>query len=159
MYHWLDSNVFIQAANGPYSFTLAPTFWNWLLASTTAGKIRTPVSVHAELLQHKDQLSRWVKMHRSCGLFVNPSAEIQALVGRIGVVVQSKYESAQSKKFMSGADPWVIAHAIADRGVVVTHEVLGGDGCKEVKIPNICRDFSVKCLAPYPAFEALKLRL
>ena len=131
MHHWLDSNVFIEAANGPYSFKLAPTFWKWVLESTASRKIRTSVRVHAELLKHKDQLSRWVKLHRSSGLFVSPSAEVQTLVGQIGVLVQAKYESAQSKKFMSGADPWVIAHAVADRGVVVTHEVLGGMAAKK----------------------------
>jgi len=57
--HWLDSNVFIQAKNGPYSFSLAPTFWSWLIDASANDLIRSPQAVHAELLRHKDALSRW----------------------------------------------------------------------------------------------------
>lgn len=157
-FHWLDSNVFIEAKNGPYGFDIAPSFWKWLKKSAEDGLVRSPIHVGEELKGHRDQLARWVRLN-AAPLFVSPNAPVQKLVGEIGVYVQRRYEMAYSSRFLSGADPWVIAHALENKGTVVTHEVLAPENCKDVKIPNVCAYFSVPCLGAYEAMRRLKLKL
>ena len=99
------------------------------------------------------------QLHRSSGLFVNPEPSVLKCYGQIATFVQNHYDAAHSKKFLSGADPWIVAHAMADRGTVVTHELLANPGSREVKIPNVCAELSVKYLRAYEAFEKLGLKL
>ena len=158
-FHWLDSNVFIQAKNGPYGFDLAPGFWTWLEKAVKEGIVRSPVRVYAELTQGKDQLARWAAKMRSKGLFVTPDHSVQKYFGDVAVFVQTAYENPYSAKFLGGADPWVIAHAGEGQGTVVTHEILASAGCKDVKIPNVCEQFGIACIQPYAAFKKLGLKL
>ena len=53
--------------------------------------------------------------------------------------VNATYEPEQAHLFLAGADPWLIAHAKAEGGTVVTFEALVGPGAKIVKVPNVCR--------------------
>jgi hypothetical protein len=111
-FHWLDSNVFIQAKNGPYGFEFAPGFWTWLEKVTKDGLVRSPISVCTELTKGKDQLSRWAARVRSRGLFVNPEHSVQKYFGDVATFVQATYDHPYSAKFL-GADPWVIGHMLA----------------------------------------------
>jgi len=158
-FHWLDSNVFIQAKNGPYSFGIAPTFWKWIVKSAEEGLIRSPQRVHQELKDYDDQLARWAKMNGLCGLFVNPDAAVLKCYGAIAVFVQKTYKPPQAKKFLSGADTFLVAHAMSNSGTVVTHEVLVDASAADVKIPNVCENFSVKWKPAYEALEKLGLKL
>jgi hypothetical protein len=158
-FHWLDSNVFIQAKNGPYGFEVAPSFWTWLESVTKEGLVRSPINVCTELTKGKDQLARWASRMRSRGLFVSPDHDVQKYFGDVATFVQATYGHPYSAKFLDGADPWVIAHAGEGQGVVVTHEVLVSTKCKDVKIPNVCDHFGIKCIEPYAAFRKLGLRL
>jgi hypothetical protein len=156
-FHWLDSNVFIQAKNGPYGFEFAQGFWTWLEKVTKDGLVRSPISVYNELAKGKDQLSRWAAKMKSRGLFESPDRSVQRFFGDIASFVQSNYEHPYAAKFLEGADPWVIAHAGDGQGTVVTHEILAAG--KDVKIPNICEHFGVSCIEPYAAFRKLGLKL
>ncbi len=158
-FHWLDSNVFIQAKNGPYSFGMAPTFWKWILRSAADGLIRSPQRVQQELKDYDDQLARWAQLQRSSGLFVDPDAAVLKSYGRIAIFVQTNYKAPQAKEFLSGADPFVVAHAMTDGGTVVTHETLVDASANAVKIPNVCEQFSVKWKPAYEALEKLGLKL
>ena len=158
-FHWLDTNVFIQAKNGPYGFDVAPTFWNWLEKVARDGLVRSPIKVCAELTRGRDQLSRWASRMRSRGLFISPDRSVQLCFGEVAAFVQSAYEAPYAAKFLEDADPWVIAHALEGRGTVVTHEILAAGNCKVVKIPNVCAHFNVRYAAPYPAFRNLGLKL
>jgi predicted nucleic acid-binding protein len=156
-YHWLDANVFIQAKNGPYSFKIAPSFWSWIEEAIKSGTIRSSVQVCAELTRGKDQLSRWAKANRSSGLFVAPDQLIQTHFSDISTYVCGRYSAPYATKFLSCADPWIIAHAAGGKGIVVTHEIFS-DG-RDVKIPNVCAELSVGCIGVYDALERLGLRL
>jgi hypothetical protein len=98
-------------------------------------------------------------MQRSCGLFANPDSAVLKCYGTIAIFVQKTYKPPQAKEFLSGADPFVVAHAMADRGTVVTHETLVDASAGAVKIPNVCEKFSVKWRPAYEALEKLGLKL
>src|SRR6266404_3186349 len=157
-YHWLDCNIFVEAKNGSYSFDIAPGFWRWMEKVSKDNLVRSPISVYNELAKGNDPLSRWVRhMKKSSGLFVTPDAMVQKCFGEIAVFVQSHYDAPQASHFLSGADPWVIAHAMENRGIVVTHEAAVGPGSTKPKIPNVCDHFDVKHARAYDAFATLKL--
>ena len=56
---------------------------------------------------------------------------------------------------MDGADPWVIAHAIAHGGVVVTFEARAPVNSQQVKIPNVCQHFHMRCITTYQMLREL----
>src|SRR5262249_24098827 len=112
--YWLDTNVFIVAANGPYRFATAPGFWQFVDEQRKAGTIRVPQMVYNEILANEspeDDLAKWVKTRRESGLFVNPSDSVQRVFKEIADHVMAKYQQHFTAEFLGGADPWLIAHA------------------------------------------------
>src|SRR6516162_5390261 len=59
MPYLLDSNVFIEAKNKYYQFSLCPGFWDWLIRENANGKIFSHDSVLSELARFGDDLSQW----------------------------------------------------------------------------------------------------
>lgn len=145
--YWVDSDVLIQSKNGPYGLDFAPTFWKWLEQCIVDGKIRSPMWVHKELTEYKDDLADWAKARKAEGLFfVDAGHSVQSVYQTIANHVTSVYVAAQVAKFLAGADGWVIAHARESNGIVVTHEATVNKNSKKVKIPNVCDHFNVPCM-------------
>ncbi len=148
---WLDADVLIQAANGLYSFRLAPPFWTFLDEQVKAFRICSSTRIYAEIVKRgddKEDLTRWVKNRRTGGMFVRPERDVQTVYNGIADHVMQKYSSRRAKAgaFLSGGDGWIIAHAKRDQGVVVTHESRVDKTSLTPKIPNICTEFGVDCI-------------
>ncbi len=154
--YWLDSNVFIQAKNGPYGFDILPDFWIWLEQQAALGILCSSMKVYDELTAGNDELETWVRERKDSGLFVLPDASVQAKFGEIADYVNGHYDNANCGLFLGRADPWVIAHASQDGATVVTHETLVGSNSKKVKIPNVCNHFAVLWVDPYGMLRDLK---
>lgn len=58
------------------------------------------------------------------------------------------YTQAAVDKFLAEADYFLVSHALAYDGVVVTYEVRQKTESR-VKIPNVCQEFEVECVRPY----------
>jgi predicted nucleic acid-binding protein len=155
----LDSNVLIQAKNGPYPFEIFPAFWSWLGGQMDSGSVYSSAFVYEELIYYDDALSAWIKARRDC--FVEPDETIQEKYAEVvNRVQQSDCASANIEKFLQGADPWVIAHALVSGDTLVTHEKRAGAGSKKVKIPNVCDEFGgVDCIDTYQLLKRLEARL
>ena len=154
--YWIDSNVFIQAANGPYGFDIAPGFWVALDNLTASGRIVSSSTVYDELLKKDDEVAKWARERRTAtALFVEPDEGVQTAFQEVAQYVQSEYATNQAAKFLSGADPWLIAHAMASDGKVVTQEARVGDDSIKVKIPNVCDFFEVESLNVYEMLREL----
>jgi hypothetical protein len=160
---WIDANVLIQAKNGPYSFAFNKSFWIWLDGQLGKGNIVAPKRVYDEIVRNEDpgdQLTKWVKNRREKGLCLKPSKEVQEALRSIVDQVWSQYAQAPALEFSRGADPWLIAHALQDNGVVVTHESARQPQAKHrVLIPNVCSDFNLKCIDTYEMLKLLKAQL
>jgi Domain of unknown function (DUF4411) len=157
--HWVDANVLITAAAGPFRFSINPGFWSFVDEQITIGTIRSPKMVYEEIvsnLEGTDALVKWTRNRRQSGFFVaSTSAAVQMEVRRIANHVIAHHPQRHAAEFLRGADPWLIAHAIESKGIVVTfetHQV----GALRVKIPNVCDVFGVKCSNPYDMLENLK---
>lgn len=158
--YWLDSNVLIEAKNGPYQFDLAPGFWKALEEEADAGNICVPKMVYEEIVGDgpKDDLAKWMRLRKKNGLCVSAGKPVQEAFQKVANHVVAKYEAPFSHDFLRVADPWVVAHAIESKGAVVTFEAKSLVGTGRVKIPNICSDFAVPCMNLYAMLKALGIK-
>jgi hypothetical protein len=92
-------------------------------------------------------------------LFVSDGKDEQAAVGAITVYVLGKYPRAQADLFLAKADPWVIAHALVDKGTVVTHENRVADNSSVPKIPNVCDHFGIESINTFELLIRLGVKL
>ncbi len=154
----LDSDVFIQAKNGPYGFDIFPAFWNWLDTQFSKETVFSSKMVYDELIAGEDELSEWIHNRKETNYFINPNQNIQSSFQDIANFVRQKYPLHQVEFFLDGADPWVIAQAKAMSAIVITHEVPVSENSTKIKIPNICNKFKVKYLNLYQMMRALNAR-
>jgi hypothetical protein len=153
MSYMLDSDVFIQAKNLHYGLDFCPAFWDWLIASNTAGRVFSTEKVGDEIEAGADELATWAAA-RGDGFFLKPNATLlPALATVSGWATAQNYEPAAVSTFLQVADFYLVAHALAHGHVVVTHEVAAAS-TKKIKIPNACIGIGVKCMSP---FEMLRI--
>ena len=157
---WLDTNVFITPKNSYYSFDIAPGFWTFIDEQAEAGEIAVPALVYDELVgKSDDELSEWARDRRGGPLFVQPSSSVQSALTQVADYVTSRYEPNQAADFLRGADAWVIAHAIAEGGRVVTLETKVSPSSTKAKIPNVCERFDVEWIPMFEMLRELRMRL
>jgi len=152
---WLDTDSFITPKNGPYGFDIAPGFWSFLEQKANEGIIASSRLVYDELHDGaEDDLRAWADTRKDCGFFVEPDEQVQAACHRIADYVNANYPLHQAAEFLRGADPWVIAHANAHGGKVVTFEVAAPNSQKP-KIPDVGRAFGVEAVNLYEVLREL----
>lgn len=140
----LDSNTFIEAKNRYYGFDIVPSFWNKLL-EISPGNILTIKPIESEIMAGHDELSTWFESNYTINTYPIDAIEVQQVFADISMYVtqNAQYKDSEKVRFLSKADPWLIAYASVRRGVVVTHETLAGPSTTKVKIPDICEHFDV----------------
>lgn len=163
MIYLLDANSFIQAKNFHYRMNVVPGFWDWLLKQHENIFIQSIDHVYAELTKsssNPDQLHVWAKNNKD--IFAKSSDEaVQMSFANIANYVSqhSAYSSQEVARFLSGADPWLIAAAQAWKAVIVTHEVAVPSNSKKVKIPNVAQNFDVECIDIFDLLENSQCQL
>jgi hypothetical protein len=88
-----------------------------------------------------ENLRQWATQHAH--IFVTPTAAEGVFVARIYSVPHFQ-QNIETQKLLNGgknADPFVIAKAAVDKGIVVTMEQFKP---KSAKIPNVCDHFKVE---------------
>ena len=129
----LDSNVFIESWNRYYSIDICPQYWEVLDDLATKGIIFSPVEVKREILKTDDGLADWIE-HRDY-IFKDITTEVQQ---HLRTIMATHGRLVDSIKQRSIADPWVIAHAMAEKATVVTKETPAGSISRRIKIPDVC---------------------
>jgi len=145
MPYLLDANIFIEANKKYYSFKLCPGFWDWLIQSNGNGLVLSHVSVLKELLAFGDELSKWAKK-QGPGFFMPMDASTSASMKKVSAWIAKHFQAAAVTKFLAGADPFLIACAMAHGYTVVSEEVFFQHSAKKVKIPEVCAHFHVPCI-------------
>jgi hypothetical protein len=153
----LDANVFIQAKNLHYGLDFCPAFWDWLVARNVAGRVFSIDKVADEIAAGEDELSDWMRGHRQA-LFRKTDTRVAARFGEVSAWATGQdYEPAAINTFLQVADYYLIAHALADGGVVVTHEV-PANSVKRIKIPNACIGLDLRFMTPYEMLRQERAR-
>ena len=160
--YWLDANVFIESNNAGLNIDIAPSFWVWLETKLKEGTPQSSSLVYDEILGKDDLLAKWARVRKGPVYWPEPDDEVQAAHRDIVDYVDQQYADASPAKvgdFLAKADCWVIAHAHAKGGTVVTRESKVDKASKTPKVPNVCEKFDVPFIQTFSMFKILGLKL
>ncbi len=157
----LDSNVFVEAFQRYYAFDLVPRFWDCLLEQNEAGHLYSIDRVKTELDKGKDALTDWAT-DIFCDAFestddpdtIKVYADIMSWA-----YAERQYTDAARAKLASCADGWLVAYASVYDLTVVTHEEYAPEAKANIKIPNICKAFSVDYANTFEMLRDLEVTL
>ena len=137
MAYLLDANVFMQAKNLHYGLDFCPAFWEWLIARNAVRKVVSIEKVGDEIAAGNDDLSIWAAA-RGDGFFLKPDTTMLPALTRVSSwAVNQNYDQAAVNTFLMVADYYLVAHALAHRHIIVTHEI-ASTSTKKIKIPDTC---------------------
>ena len=71
----------------------------------------------------------------------------------------TQYSDENKQKFLSVADPWLVAAASTYGDAVVTFEKLAGANTQKIKIPDICQQMNVQCIDLYEMMRNNQIRI
>lgn len=150
----LDTNVLIEAWNKYYSPGLAPDYWDILNLLGLKKLIFISEEVQKEILRTDDDLAKWL------GKSYIPIRKIDT---NISDCLKEIYASNPKHKYLvdntkqrSLADPWVIAHAMAEEATVVTkEELVTAFNTNKIKIPNVCENMDIRWLNDFQMLKEL----
>lgn len=148
MTYLLDANVFIQAKRLYYGLDFCPAFWDWLIARNTDQRVFSIEKVGDEIDAGGDELADWATQ-RGAEFFLQPDQAILPALAAVSAWATSQgYEPAAVNTFLQVADYYLVAHALAHKYTVVTHEK-ADSATKKIKIPNVCIGLGIKCMTPF----------
>ena len=157
--YWIDSGVLIQAKNGLYAMDLVPKFWTFLETELNAGTVRMPKMCFDEITDGTDDLAKWCKQRKTIGYFCCKSNKaVQESYGVVANYVATTYKPHAAADFLKGADGWVIAHALASSGFVVTEELRNKYKSK-IKIPIVAKALRCPWKATHEMCRELNAKL
>ncbi|MDV6318680.1 DUF4411 family protein [Chromohalobacter sp. HP20-39] len=157
MSYLVDANVFIQAKNLHYGLDFCPAFWSWLVDNNVNGKVISIDKVADEIAAGADELYDWARDQGS-GLFTRTTPQIAAQFGPVSQwATQQQYEPAAINTFLQVADFYLVAHALAEGHILVTHEV-PSNSTKRIKIPNACIGLNIHYMTPYEMLRRERAR-
>lgn len=153
--YWIDSGVLISAKNGLYAPELVPEFWTFIEVQLQSGTVRMPKKCFDEITDGNDDLAKWCKQRRNIGHFCcRASREVQERFSEIAGHVYGNHPQHAAADFLKGGDAWVMAHAVATGGFVVTEELRNRYKGK-VKIPTLCKTLRIPWRATHEMCKEL----
>lgn len=153
----LDTNVLIQAWQKYYAPQFCPDYWEILNQLGKKGSIFIPQAVYDEIEKTDDDLLKWLKYS---------SIPVKKVDGVVTNCLQGIYSKNEKHKYLvdntkqrSLADPWVIAHAIKEKAIVVTkEEKVTALNSNRIKIPNVCDNMGIRWINDFQLIIELDLK-
>jgi hypothetical protein len=158
----LDADTLIRAKREHYAPDFCPGFWDGLLLAFRQGRLISIQVIREELLRGNDALANWVRDEVPADFFISVENEaVEAHYRRILAWAEqnSQFTRAAKQKFARSADPWLVAVAAANGYVVVTYEVSKPEAKAFIQLPDVAREFNVKCIPPYVMLRELGIVL
>jgi hypothetical protein len=154
--YWIDAGVLISAKNGLYAPELVPAFWTFIEVQLKSGNVRMPKKCFDEVTDGNDWLAAWCKQRKNIGHFCCKSSakDVQAQFSAVAEYVYSNHTQHAAAEFLKGGDGWVLAHAAATGGFVVTEELRNKYKSK-VKIPTVSKDLRISWKATHEMCKEL----
>lgn len=151
----LDTNILIEAWTKHYSMDLCPDYWEIVDDLARKDRIFCTMEVKREIEKTDDKLSRWIGERPH--LFRELTEQVFSNLKRI-YKNPANIRLVDSSKFRSAADPWVIAHAMAENAIVVTKEGFESKPTNRIKIPNVCHALGVPCIDEFKFVSEVGIR-
>ena len=147
----IDTSSLVSAYRRIYSMNVFKSFWEEMKNRIMSGEIIICQSVYEEIAVSDDNLKAWLKSVVDLPHLVLPVSEkVFSIYTKIVNHVNTNYTHIKPSgisKFMSCQDPMIVAFAKEYNYFLITEETLNLETKKEVKMPNICRDFGVSYLS------------
>ena len=156
MAYVLDADTLIQAKDDYYAFDLCPGFWTWLDEQNTAGTVISIDKVREELEAGKDELTTWARERKGTFFLSIDAATHSSMASVSQWVAGGGFRDDAVRKFLSGADPFLIAFALAHGHSVATNEVHVEGQRNKVKIPTVCAGLNVPCVRTFDVLRELR---
>lgn len=160
----LDADVFITAKNAYYAFDICPGYWAALIRQHRQGVVFSITRVRDEIRmgQRTDKLVQWVSHDLPADFFLD--VDEQAVVDAYAAIAlwvqrNTQFTDGAKAKFASGADGWLVAHAMTHGDVVVTNEQPAPLSRTSIKIPDICTTFSVSYVNTFEFLRMIGVQL
>lgn len=148
MSYLLDANVFMSAKNLHYGMDFCPAFWDWLVHQGNTGKVFSIDKVAVEIETGQDELAGWAKNQGNV-LFRRTPPTLAPQFTQVSTwVTGQQYTPAAINIFLQAADYYLVAHALAGKHIVVTHEHPSASK-NRIKIPDACVGLGVQFMTPY----------
>jgi hypothetical protein len=158
--HLFDSNTFMEAARLYYGLDLAPGFWEWLVSDGMRDQIASIEAVKEEITDGTGELVDWAESIPPD--FWRPiterTLESASALSEWAADPSRNYTQAAVDDFLSKADYWLVAEAMAARAPS-TREGSSPESKKRIMIPDACAAFGVQVAQPFPVYAMLGLRL
>jgi hypothetical protein len=153
----LDANAFIEAKKRYYAFDICPGYWDFLDRQAAAGQIVSIEAVRDEILERDDDLAAWAKVRPELFPGTTPD-QLPHLQTLAAWVRDQSYQPAAIADFLSSADYYLIAAAMAGGHTLVTLELPAPAAKKRVKIPEPCVAHNVAYINPFVMLRRLGAR-
>lgn len=154
MKYCLDTNVFIQAWNEYYAIDFFPDYWESLDQMAKNGVIFATEEVKMEIDATDDALKKWLTSRPY--FFKAIDEKVQECLAEV-FKDPMNHRLVDSIRGRSKADPWVIAHALAEEAIVVTKEDFAPPETPRIKIPNVCYNLGIEWINDYDLIRRLGL--
>ena len=147
MKYIFDSNILIRSSRIDFEKDEFIGFLNWVFNYVKSGVIMIPESVYYEISRGDDLLAEWCKENIK-KLRIDDSLAAPFLQK---VLEAYKANDANTIEKIQN-DAFIIAHALACGGTVVTYEKESrASSASNKKIPSICEKLGISCIT-LPAF-------
>lgn len=160
MLYLLDANVLIRAHEDYYPIDRVPQFWEWLLIYATAGSIKLPYEIHAEIANSKGDLHDWVTDSSNAKkLILDAHADPDDLNKVLADGYAPDLNDSEIEKV--GRDPFLVAYALpfgADVTVVTKEVSAPSKQRANRKVPDVCAAVGVQCIKDFDLYRALDFR-
>jgi len=111
-------------------------------------KVLSIEKVGDELEAGDDSLSEWAQQ-LGASFFVKPDSTILPALQNVSTwATEQNYDPAAVNTFLQVADYYLIAHGVAQKHTIVTHEK-PANSTKKIKIPDVCIGLGIKFMSPY----------
>ncbi|MCL2289251.1 MAG: DUF4411 family protein [Bacteroidetes bacterium] len=151
----IDTDTLIAPYRSFYPFDMVPDFWSFIEQNILSKKIMILDKVYNEITDGGDQLSNWLADIKNIEMINCRNSTIISHYAKILDYInisplyrkpEALFDWASDKT----ADAWLIAAAITYSCTVITFEISNASlndkqPTRDVKIPDICKQFNVKC--------------
>ena len=164
MIYLVDSSCFMTASQKNYPLDIAESFWNKIADLAQNHSFYSIDKVNDEIKAHLDLLSGWCDNNLPDDFFI--STETDDVYSKFNELVnwaQNKnINQAGIDKFISAdkADIYFIAFASLkpDEYTIVTEEVSAPGSKRDIKLPDACSAFNIRCINFMDMLRELKIK-
>ena len=134
----IDASVIIDAAKlYPMSIEMFNGLWQKFEELFEDGRLISSIEIYDEVKDEDAQ--KWISKYKKC--FLPLSEEVQKETTRILKENPKMINIEKGRKSSSNGDPFLIATAIVNNGVIVTNEKKA-----ENKIPNVAQKYGIESI-------------